>query len=1222
MMLDPLTGAYSQALLDEKLRKEAERAVKQNRALSLLLLDLDHFKSINDSFGHTRGDKVLREFAERIRAAKREKDFLFRYGGDEFVLILPDTPKHRACRMSERLVTEVGSARFEGDPPLSLTVSIGVATLPDDAQNAEDLFEEADLRLYEAKRRGRAQAVAETPASDVTLPFDEVSRLVERDEALQTVQGFFKKLKDQKRGLLSITGPRGSGRSRFLAEVGKTAQLQGYEAVLIHCSTAAKSRQGFALAEALKARENSVSTPVTRERLTKSLQRLATAKRDVCLLFAIDNITELDWTSLEVLRRFLSSADISRVAVAYTVDSESSRRVFLQAPLWDQVKLESFSEDGVKVWLRSLLHWEPAADLTAWLYKKTMGLPAFLKKGLSYLLRRGILMKEDGGWVITRDLTDIPLAEKIGVERKSPPHNLPMALTNFVGRARDIEETKALIAGNRLVTVLGPGGIGKTRLSIQAAAELAEDFPDGVRFVPLVSLRSRDLLIPAIADSFEFSFYGSQEPKLLLINYLREKEALIVLDSFEHLVEAAGLVSEILQEAPKLRLLVTSRERLAIQGEVILELGGMDYPSEDVPGDIETYSSVQLFIEGARRLDPGLVIREKDQPFLARICRMVEGIPLGIELAASWVRSLPLREIVKEIEQGYDFLATSLRDVPERHRSLKLVFDYSWELLGNKERDTFRRLSVFRGGFSRQAAERIAGASLPLLSLLIDKSLITKDVSGRYQMLEVLRRYAGEKLSEDEEVYRRTKDLQAAYQGEALHQREQELTGARQKQALEEIKEEIENVRAGFRWAVEQKDLKIIDGYLDSLSLFYEHQGRFAEGKELFAWAAAELEGSEGLVPAKVGAFKAAFTYRLGDYQESRSLLERTLPVFQKLDAKKEIIFVLSALGTICHRLGEYDKSREFIAESLALSREIGDEVKIGNALSGLASIAVNQGEYEEARAKGEESLQVHRKMSNYRGLARTLNNMGNALLAMGSHDEANRCYTESLAIYKELGHRWGMDIVLGNMSEAALYKKEYERARQLLSEALDISREVGDREGMVFCLNHMGDVAFALGAWAEARRFHEEGLEISKGMDNPWEKASSLKGLGRVACALGKYEEADSYFRDALELATRIKRVMAEADILVETARLLAKKDEPHRALELLAVVIENPGAEKDTKDKADILLAELESKLSPEEFEAMLKKGKARKFEEVVAEILNTSGDAPLRHENRNKK
>jgi diguanylate cyclase (GGDEF)-like protein len=1206
MVRDPLTGAYSQGELKTRLREEVVRAAKEGKPLSLLFMDIDHFKSINDGFGHLRGDEVLREFAERAQSTIREDDLFFRYGGDEFLLISPDTTKDQALTLADRLLEGVGSTPFKGDPPLSISASIGVVSCPEDGRSAEELFGEADQRLYEAKRAGRGQVVAQSPAKGISLPFDEASRLVERDEALRKVQDFLKQVGEKKRGVLAVTGPRGSGRSRFLAEIARAAGLQGCEVIRLEGNPATKLRPGFALAQALQASDESPLTSLAKGKLTKALEGLLSKKKVERLLFAIDNIAELDSATLGILSRFAASSDIPIIGLSYTVPPETSRRLFFQTHLWEVVQLAPLSEKGLRVWLRSLLGWEPPSEFTRWLHSQTGGLPAFLRKGLTWLVNRGVLRRGDDKWLLSQDFSEIPLAEKVGVKREYVGHNLPMALTSFVGREGEIEETKRLLAENRLVTILGPGGIGKTRLVVQSAAEILNRFPDGVRFCALASLRSADLLIPAIADAFDFSFYGSKEPKSQLFAFLGEKEALILLDSFEHLVEDAGLVSQILKEAPKLRLLVTSRERLAIQGEVILELGGMDFPSEDVPGDIETYSAVQLFIEGARRLDPGLVISKKDQPFLARISRMVEGIPLGIELAASWVRSLSLVEIAEEIERGYDFLATSLRDVPERHRSLKLVFDYSWKLLDDKEKEAFRRLSVFRGGFSRQAAQKVAGAPLPVLSTLIDKSMLSRNQAGRYQMLEVLRRYAGEKLSEDEEVYRRTKDLHAAYQGEALHQREEDLNTARQKEALEEIREELENVRAGFRWSVERKNMEMLENYLEPLSLFYEHQGRFAEGKELFAWADEQLRDTKGLVPAKVRALSGAFLQRLGFFPQARVLIETSLPLFRELGAKREEALALNVMGNVAYRAGEYDEAQKLYTENLEICRRISDQVGIATALSRLGGVANTQGRYEEARAKGEESLAVLRKINNHRGLARTLNNLGNTLLAMGAYDEANRCYAESLDISRELGHKWGIGIVLGNMSEAALYRKEYERARGFLSEAFDISREIGDREGMVFCLNHMGDVAFALGDWVQARRFHEQGLEISMGMDNPLEKSSSLKGLGRVACALGRYEEAEGYFRDALELATKIKRVMAEADILVETAQLFAKKDEPRRALELLAVVIANPGAEKETRDKADTLLAELESKLPAEEFEAAVEKGKARKFEEVVENIL----------------
>lgn len=1202
MNKDHLTGAFTQAELKPRLRMELERAAKASLPLSLLIIDLDHFKSVNDGFGHTRGDQLLSDLAQRIRGELRDTDLLFRYGGDEFVLLLPHTPREKATALAHRLVDQIGQTPFAGEPPISLSVSIGQVTFPEDAATPAELFEEADMRLYEAKRAGRGRAVSQKPQGWLGLRFEEKGRLIEREDATRTLNLFLESVKSGDRGVLAVCGPRGSGRSRFLAEVAGKASQQGFSVIELDCTPASKQRPGFALAEALNTKDPKLD--VNPDHLLEQLREQL--DKESRILVTIDNINHLDFDTLSVFRRFLATDEGKSVVVVYTVDQKTSRRVFLHATKHETMELDPLSKDGLKVWLRTLMAWEPNDDFLSWLHAETSGLPGLIKRGLEYLLRREMLTRIDDEWIPGDDLLSFKLASHIGPLSTPVIRNLPEVLTNFVGREPEIEKGKELLERNRLLTIMGPGGIGKTRLALQIAAEVSEKYADGVYFASMMTAQSVEFLISTIADALGFSFFGNKSPVEQLADYLQHKEALILLDSFEHLVQDAEILVGLLREAAGLRFLVTSRQILNLQAEAVLELGPMEVPSEEFPKDIEEYSAAQLFIDKARRVRPGFVIPSQDTRFVGRICRLVEGMPLGIELAASWVRSLTVREIAAEIDRGYDFLTSSLRDVPRRHRSLRLVFDYSWELLGPKERDVFIKLSVFRGGFTRHAAETIAGASLPLLSLLIDKSLIWRDSSGRYHMLELLRRYAGDKLEEDPGLNIRTRDRHALYQGNFMCQREQNLTGARQKQALEEIREEIENVRAGFRWAVTQQDLKVTDIYLESLSLFYEQQGRFAEGKELFAWASAELEQSKGLVPAKIEAFKAAFTYRLGNYQEGRSLLEEILPEFQRLGAKKETIFVLSALGSICHRLGEYDKSREFITKSLDLSREIGDEVNIGNSLSGLASVATNLGEYEEARTMSEESLQVHRKLSNYRGMARTLNNLGNALVAMGDYDGANRCYAESLSVYKELGHRWGMDIVLGNMSEAALFKKEYERASQLLSQALDISREVGDREGIAFCLNHMGNVAFSQKNYGEARRYHEEGLEISQGMDNPWVKSSSLKGLGMIARTLGKHEEAESYLREALELATIIRRVMDETDIIVETARLLADRDNPHRALELLAVVIENPGTEKETKDKAHDLLDGLKVKMSSEEFEALLKKGKARKLEEVVKEIL----------------
>ncbi len=339
------------------------------------------------------------------------------------------------------------------------------------------------------------------------------------------------------------------------------------------------------------------------------------------------------------------------------------------------------------------------------------------------------------------------------------PNNLPTQPTPFIGRTEELADIRQLFDNPacRLVTLLGPGGIGKTRLAQEVARQSLEGqgpaFPQGVYFVSLAPLQTADLLAPAIADALMFAFHSeeaSDQPQrdhlMQLADYLRQRQMLLVLDNFEHLISGSSLVSELLRQAPLLKILVTSRERLNVRGEWAYEIQGMHFPDAGQAGGLENFSAAQLFLQSAQRAQVGFSPSTQEQAEIARICRLVEGFPLAIELAAAWVRLLTCQEIGAEIEKNLDFLADSLRDLPLRHQSLRAVFEHSWSLLPAPEQKLLSALSVFRGEFSRQAAEQISGASLPRLSSLVDKSLLHRNLSGHYEMHELLKQYAREKF--------------------------------------------------------------------------------------------------------------------------------------------------------------------------------------------------------------------------------------------------------------------------------------------------------------------------------------------------------------------------------------------------------------------------------------------------------------------------------------------
>ncbi len=412
-----------------------------------------------------------------------------------------------------------------------------------------------------------------------------------------------------------------------------------------------------------------------------------------------------------------------------------------------------------------------------------------------------------------------------------PPHNLPPQPTPFVGRAAELAEIARFFNNPhvQLLTLVGPGGVGKTRLALQAAARfidpnrsIEQPFPDGVFNVPLAGLDTsagRPSLIAAVADALHFTFQGPVLQQAQLFGHLRDKKMLLILDNFEYVAAEAGQLADILRLAPGLQLLVTSRVRLNLQEEWLMEIAGLPFPpAVDVPIETATtYGATQLFVQQAQRVHAGFQLDAAELAGVIRICQLVEGVPLGIEIAASWVRVLACREIAAEIERSLDFLTTSLHNVPERHRSLRAVFDYSWNLLAPREQVIFRQLAVFHGGFRREAAAQVASASLPMLAELVDKSLLHRTATGRYEVHDLLRLYAEEKLQADPAEYEQVNNAHCRYYAELLVAHKSELKGEDLPTALSILEQERENVRAAWNWAISQRRAEEVDMLMECL---------------------------------------------------------------------------------------------------------------------------------------------------------------------------------------------------------------------------------------------------------------------------------------------------------------------------------------------------------------------------------------------------------------------
>ena len=415
--------------------------------------------------------------------------------------------------------------------------------------------------------------------------------------------------------------------------------------------------------------------------------------------------------------------------------------------------------------------------------------------------------------------------------------------TSFIGRAKEYADIRQLLAQPecRLLSLVGPGGIGKTRLALHLGALIGDTFARGAFVVYLQPLRSAEFFVSAVADALGVSLTGQEPPLVQLVRYLSDKEALIIMDNFEHLLAAAGQLATLLSSTPHVKYLITSREALNLQEEWLYPVAGLTFPT-DLASDLagQDDDAVQLFNERARRVYSEFA-PDREVEDVIRICQLVEGMPLALELAAAWRKTLNCQEIADEIQGGLEFLTTRHRNVLERHQSMQTVFDQTWRRLNEREQDVFKRLSVFRGGFQRDAVVEVTGASLPTLSTLVDKSLLRLDNNGRYQIHELLRQYAAEQLGGSVEDVQQTQAAHANFYIQFLHQRSGDICGGRQREALLEIRADLDNIRVAWLWAVAQGDADALQKGSESLGLYYQFLGGYLEGMALFSQATAVL---------------------------------------------------------------------------------------------------------------------------------------------------------------------------------------------------------------------------------------------------------------------------------------------------------------------------------------------------------------------------------------------
>ncbi|HEX2190161.1 MAG TPA: diguanylate cyclase [Longimicrobiaceae bacterium] len=1140
---DPLTGALPRAAFEATFEAEIRRAREDGTPLSLLVVDVDHFKSINDAFGHARGDEVLCEFTRRVAGIIRRSDLLFRYGGDEFVLLLPLTNKDQATFLAHRLLTRVGGEPFQGTPPVSVTLSIGVASFPDEAAGARELFDRSDRRVYEAKRRGRAQLVSDDLRRTAADRLEQAARLLDREDAIHVAQDFLQQLPAAGYGALTISGPGGSGRSRFLAEIRQAAGTRGYEVITLRGNPALRTRAFGALIESR--REFREPLPTTPDGLAELLVRVQRDRRRSGLVILFDNADQADEDTMELLEELSRVPALGVVGLVLAVDERACPPLPLSdAPLRREVGLGPISRSGIRTWIRGVLRWEPPEEMVDWVAAESGRLPAEVQRALQYLVDERLLVPGTEGWTLETSLAGLRLPERAAGSAAAGRAGIPVVSTTLVGRDADVGEVKALLRESRLVTLAGPGGIGKTRLAVQVAAEQAEHFAHGAFFIPLAPLSSPQFIVSAIAEAVHLTFAGPVPPEDQLLSFLADRQMLLVMDNFEHLVDGAGLISEMLRRTAGVRIVVTTRERLNLQEERVHTLRGIGVGEGEEPlADPRNNDAVRLFVQRARKHQPGFALAPDDLPAVDRIVHAVGGLPLGIELAASLVRVLSCEEIADEVGESYDTLVTPLRDSPAQHQSLRAVFDYSWKLLTDRERRSLRMLSVFRGGFRRESAAKVAETPFMVLASLVDKSLLVRHPTGRYEIHEVFRTYAAERLRGEEEEWRTAHERRAVYFADFLRARTPELCGARQLSVQEEIADEIENLREGWRWVVAHAREEELRAYAASLFHFFNVRGWYHEGEEAFGGAAASFAASpplQGYLLARQGFFSS----RLGRYERARELHRRSLGLLGNPRANPEAAFVFWNLGCVALKQGHYDTARRYFRRSLAVYRVQGERHGAALCFNELGALSFAVGNVDEAEGYFRRSMQIRKELGDVLGTAQSLNNMGLVSDARGAREAALSYFRQSLAVSREMNDRRSTAQALHNLGvfmrrDPGAGEEGLRDAQGLIKESLQLFEDIGAREQVALAQYNLGDVLYALGNYRLSMHHFQRGLGIASEIEAAPLVLALVMGIATLLEAGGERD----YPLELLLIAGQHSALSSEVRVRVEAgiARLRA---------------------------------------------------------------------------------
>jgi non-specific serine/threonine protein kinase len=805
-------------------------------------------------------------------------------------------------------------------------------------------------------------------------------------------------------------------------------------------------------------------------------------------------------------------------------------------------------------------------------------------------------------------------------------NNLPLDLTRFIGREREIAEVKGLLTEHRLVTLTGVGGTGKTRLSLQVAREMLDDFSDGVWVVELSTIFEKDQVIRAVSAVLDVREKTNQPLMDSIIDFLKPREMLIIMDNCEHLITAcAGFAGMLLSACPDIRIMVTSREALGIQGEISFHVPSMKLPDLETLPEADAaweVESMQLFMDRAASVKPDFSPTGQDTQAVARICSRLDGIPLAIELAAARVRALPVEEIANRLSDRFRLLTGGIRTAMPRQQTLQALIDWSFDLLTDQEKLLLQRMSVFSGGSTLEAVEKVCAGSgineadiLDLVTRLVDKSLVAfenMNGSARYDMLETIRQYAREKLIQSGEIEflrRRHLEYYTSFTGKIAP----ELWRGKQVFWMDRLEQEHDNLRVALEWSLcgECGPDLLIPGMCiaGAVSLFWLVRGHWSEA---WTWMRRLLENPDATDlhdPEKTRLLYAAgfIVKSLGDILKSKELFELAAQEARAQQDQSGHAYALLGLGEVAINEHALQDAEKFIEQSMVIFRSLDDPVGMLLAFADKGTIAADSQGYDKAREYFNENLKICRELGHQLGVAGTLLALGHIETHIGDKDKGRRLVEESLAIYRVSKDKSGIAGALSAIGLSELYAENMESSREHYEQALRISRELRSGPSIGTALIALGEIARSQSDYSAARNYYEEALHLNEHLGQMGIVNIVAHNLGYVARQQGDLKKALEFFRKSLDMSIERDQHRFIFFCLAGIASVLVDSGE-HQNAAMLFSFAEKFGRENhyrlDPVDKweVDQSIKKLEQELDQKDLEDCRASGEELTLEEAI--------------------